>query len=87
MTTKRISQREARRLRKRVEELERQDNRRRNAWANEYPGGVNIGSVTLADADCHVIGAIHAARLLKHAVVVTRTGGTINFFALPLAQS
>ena len=78
-----ISQREARRLRKRVDELERQQLQRLSRWASNYPGGVVLGSIR-RDKDC-LTGRIDAAHMLAHAVVV-RQGeqGEITFFALPL---
>jgi hypothetical protein len=81
---KRISQREAHRLRKRLEELDSLENRRANAWASEWPMGANIGRVKVS-ADSYIAGAIRTSRLLRHAVVVTcDESGTINFHALPL---
>ena len=41
-----ISQREARRLLKRVTELERKESTRANAWVSDWPGGVHIATVT-----------------------------------------
>lgn len=79
-----ISQREARRLRKRVEALQREIDTRRNAWASEYPGGVHLGTVELGDGSLK--GAVYAARLLKHAVVVTLDGTRARFYALPEAK-
>lgn len=80
----RISQREARRLRKRVSELEATERRRRGHWAHEFPGGTIITSAKF-DAASTVPVAIKTARLLKHAVVAScDTDGTVYFFALPL---
>ena len=62
-----ISQREARRLRKRVAELEQADAGRRNRWAADYPGGVNIDTIAVTETEWHVV---QTARLLGHAVVV-----------------
>lgn len=81
-----ISQREARRMRKRLTELEQAENSRRNGWVREYPGGVNIASVSWAK-DERIPVAIRTARLLGHAVVVTADdGGGVRFFALPLGS-
>ncbi len=44
---KKISQREARRLRKRVARLEHEQGVRVARWNREYPGGVNIATITL----------------------------------------
>lgn len=79
-----ISQREARRLRKRVHELEYQERKRGNAWCYEWPMGVNIGRVKL-NGDSALVGAIRTSRLLKHAVVVScDETGIVNFHAMPL---
>jgi len=82
--TKTISQREARALKRRVAELEADEDRRRNAWADIYPGGVNIATLTIPD---NTRSAVHTARLLRHAVVVTlNNNGTLCLHALPLGS-
>jgi len=79
-----ISQREARELRRRAAELESIEDRRRNAWADSYPGGANIMTVNIMS---EVRTAIHTARLLKHAVVVTlASDGAMKLHALPLGS-
>lgn len=79
-----ISQREARELRRRVVELESAEDRRRNAWADSYPGGANIMTISVTS---DVRAAIHTARLLKHAVVVTLSSdGGMRLHALPLGS-
>jgi hypothetical protein len=81
-----ISQREARKLRKRIEELEKQEDKRGNAWSSEWPMGKCLGKVQI-QADSFMRGAIHASRLLKHAVVVSENDqGEIWFHAMPLAK-
>ena len=83
-TRKTISQREARELKRRVAELEAAEDRRRNAWADTWPGGANIGTLTITDA---TRTAVHTARLLKHAVVVSLTSdGILRLHALPLGS-
>lgn len=80
----RISQREARRLRKRVAELEQQERARRNAWSGDWFCGVNIATVT---PDPVTLSALKTARLLKHAVVcITDMSDHVRFQALPLAD-
>ena len=84
MTTKPITQREARALRARVAELERREKNRRGTWFNNYPGGQHIGSFTVNDVTA---AKIRIARVLKHAVVVTNgNSGELHFYALPLAK-
>jgi hypothetical protein len=81
-----ISQREARRLRKRVEELERADNSRRNRWSADWPGGTNICTAKWESND-RVPVTINTARALRHAVIVTaKEDGTVMFYALPLPE-
>lgn len=83
--TKPISQREARRFKKRAKELEDQLDRQRRRWSSEYVGGVHLGNL-LRDRDWFS-GRIESARMLGHAVVVTEEGdGKLNFFALPLPK-
>jgi ribonucleotide reductase alpha subunit len=62
-----ISQREARRLKKRVEALEQRERVRNRAWASEYPGGVNIDTIEVKSVEWHIVTT---ARRLGHACVV-----------------
>jgi hypothetical protein len=79
-----ISQREARRLKKRVEELEEMDNKRRQAWKSEYPGGVFLEGIAVQP---WTYATVKTARKLGHAVVITTNGeNTIQFYALPLSR-
>lgn len=83
--TKHITQREARDLKRRVKVLEAAEDRRRNAWADSWPGGVNIATVT---ADEYAQSTVRTARLLKHAVVVTLSSdGSLRLYALPLGSN
>lgn len=82
--SKRISQREARRLRQRVDQLERAIERQRASYAQEWFGGVNIASHQMPDS---VAACIRTARQLKHAVVVIGDDSdSIRFMALPLPK-
>lgn len=82
--TKPISQREARHLRRRARELEAIINRQKNAWAETWPGGTNITTISVLDV--HVT-AVRVARLLGHACVATVTSdGQIAIHALPLGS-
>lgn len=84
MTTKPITQREARALRARVAELERLEEHRRATWFSDYPDGMHIGSFTVNDVTA---AKVRTARLLKHAVVVTNGNvGELHFYALPVAK-
>jgi len=78
----RISQREARRLKKRAEAAELELDLQRNAWAVEWPRGTHIGSSRPPEG---VASAIRTARKLRHAVVViAREDGETLYYALPL---
>jgi hypothetical protein len=77
-----ISQREARRLRKRVSELESVLANQRRLYAQEWTGGTEIGTATFTEDI--VTTAIRTARRLNHAVVVVgNETRTIRFIALP----
>ncbi len=62
-----ISQREARRLQKRIIELEAVIDQQRGSWNNEWPGGVHVDTVKVNDIE---YGIANTARKLGHAVVV-----------------
>ncbi|QEE24549.1 hypothetical protein CS053_08565 [Rhodanobacter glycinis] len=79
-----ISQREARELKRRVADLERQEDLRRNCYAQSYPGGMHIGALSVA-IDDYV--RVSVARRLKHAVVCTTENGVIQLYALPLGSA
>jgi hypothetical protein len=82
-----ISQREARRLRRLVAELEQQEHERLQSWATRWPGGVNIVSSKWAANDA-VPMAIRTARKLGHAVIaLADDDGAVRFIALSLAPS
>jgi hypothetical protein len=78
-----ISQREARRLRQRVNQLEREIYSQRRYWVADYPGGVAIAHET---ASVQTRIAIQTARALGHAVVTVQSGESIQYFALPLPK-
>ena len=78
-----ISQTEARRLKRRVEQLEAADRARRQTWSRDYPGGVNIASTTYPSSQEFVPAVIATSRKLGHAVVATVDGNRVAFYALP----
>lgn len=81
-----ISQREARRLRRRVDELERIEERRRNFWVREWSGGVEIQRAKWEPSDSVPI-AIRTARKLSHAVIaIEDEAGLVRFIALPVGK-
>ena len=82
-----ISQREARRLKKRVEQLERTLNGYYHAWGDSFVGGTHLGTVPPEAAlGRQLFGALEAARKLRHAVVINAHPDGVKFYALPLAK-
>lgn len=68
MAAKNISQREARRLQKRVFELMRNEAVRAQRWSTDYPGGTNIATIELSPI---IYAKVDTARRLGFALVVT----------------
>lgn len=86
MTTKRISQREARSLRARVQKLTLHLKNQRYRYASEWPGGVCLGTFLYAADDARA-SAVHTARRLKHAVVAVDNGEReFKLFAIPFGE-
>ncbi len=81
-----ISQREARRLRQRVNELEEVLTKQRSWWRTDYPGGVNIAQHDHGSGTAFLPAVVNNSRRLGHAVVVTVDGGKLMYYALPLAE-
>lgn len=78
-----ISQVEARRLKKRVADLERMEKNRRWLYASDYPGGVNIAQNTHANSTDFLPAVIKNSRLLGHAVVCVTDGNVVRYYAIP----
>ena len=86
MSARKISQREARRLRKRVNELEADVELRTRQWGSSYPGGVHITSFGVA-GNPEERGAMESAQKLGAALVARCTDKTLMIFAvLPKAR-
>lgn len=81
-----ISQREAKRLMKRVKDLELIINDQRHAWAAEFVSGTHLGTWPRASVGDELFGAIQAARKLRHAVVINAQSDGVKFYALPLGE-
>jgi len=79
-----ISQREARRLRRRVQELEAELQTQRSTWSREWPGGVHLCNLEVSLVD---YARLETARKLDHAVVVTLSGREVRMYALPLPKA
>lgn len=85
MATKRkvISQREARKLKRRVEDLECMIQRQRSTYVASYPGGVHLGVIT-SMMDDNTMAGVYTAQRLGHAVVATADGAhKFNLYAIP----
>lgn len=86
MASRRISQREARRLLARVLRLERERDEQRAGWATDYPCGVNIATLDLSQLPAE-LSAIRTARRLAHAVVAVTEQHQVRLYALPLPEA
>lgn len=82
--SKHISQREARRLRQRVNELEATLQRFYHQWGAEFVGGTHLHTIPRSDVPDLLFGAVHAARKLRHAVAVNAHSDGLKFYGLPL---
>jgi hypothetical protein len=71
---RKLSQREARRIKKRVGELELRLKQQRDRWSSDWgPDWVNIETLTLTPES---FAKIKTARLLGHAVILLPHNGT-----------
>lgn len=77
-----ISQVDARKLKRRVQELERILEHQRAAWCCDYPGGTHIATVEMPDAS-HTPTAVRVARKLGHSVVVIDSDRQLLLYAMP----
>jgi hypothetical protein len=76
---KKISQREARRMRKELQALRKRDEARERSWSSEYPDAIHIAS---SSPSTDVVAIIKTARKLGHAVICTAEGdGKIFYYA------
>jgi len=78
-----ISQREARRLRREVKRLEEVIREQRRYWATEWPNSTVLGRLAVPS---ETQAMVRTARILKHAVVVTLEGENLKFFGLELPK-
>ena len=77
---KQISQAEARRLKKRVRELEDRDRIRMNRYRSDYPGGVFALGFSMEVAP---LAALTMATKLGCALVAKISGGQLDIYAVP----
>jgi hypothetical protein len=78
-----ISQVEARRLKRRVEQLEFAETERRRVYTRNYPGGVNIAQQAHGSRTEFLPAVIANSRKLGHAVVCTVDEGLVLYYAIP----
>ena len=50
-----ISQREAQRMRKELRELHERAAERQRSWSSDWPGGVNIDTITVNDVEWYIV--------------------------------
>lgn len=85
MPRKKLSQREAGRLLKRLAAYQEAFDGMYRLWAQEYQGGVEIMRMTTTESERCPIAVIGVARKLGHAVVVIDDDKVgLRFIALPL---
>lgn len=77
---RKISQTEARKLRRRVEELERMRRTMFARYGTDFEG-THIGYMSLSRDNSTVV-SIRTARALGYGIAVTESGGELNFYAI-----
>lgn len=80
---KKISQREARRLRKRVQELEATRNRELDAWKREYPGGRHCATFTTTP---ELQGRFWAFQSMQHVLVARYDHGDRQLYVYAIER-
>lgn len=77
-----ISQREARALRKRVKELEDQRRQERATWSRTFPpGSVHLASVSMVK-DSRAYGRLEASCMLGKVLVAKLDGDALHVYAV-----
>lgn len=79
MPTKRISQREARKLRKELDRMREAERMRGIQWRSGYPGGVHVQNVTVSP---EAAARLDTAARLDHALVAKIEGSTLRLYAM-----
>lgn len=78
-----ISQNEARRMRKRLKDLETRDRQLANGWLKEWPDGVHLLTMDKTDVVGEEdVAVIRTARRLGHPVVVAEQAGSLHFYGV-----
>lgn len=79
---KKISQREARMLRRRVAELVKAREAQLSRWTKDYPGGVHIDSININTTEQAIVDT---ADKLGFALVAKARNGHIDLFAVKMS--
>lgn len=86
MSMDKITQTEARRLKRRVKELEDVLQAERRRYGSEWPGGTVIAEQAFESSRNFVPAVVTVARSLGHAVVVAVSSNRVIYRALPHPQ-
>lgn len=77
---KKISQAEAWSMKHQIRRMKEQDEKRNNAYAQEFPNGIHI---TTLNIDAVIDAKLKTARRLGYALVATApNAGQVNFYAI-----
>lgn len=79
MKNKIISQREARRLRKRIAEIEEQNWQRYSRWNRSFPGGTLMQSLSLGEGPSATLNAV---KRLGFVMVAKIDGNQLHIYAV-----
>lgn len=83
MSSRNISQREARATRKELADLKARRRIEVENWSNEWPDGVHLFTGSKGDTlDAGDIAIVRTARALGHPVVVTASGDGLHFYGI-----
>lgn len=74
-----ISQREARRIKKRLADMEEAERRRYSKWCSDFPGGTHMQSLTLSEIPA---ATLNATSRLGFVMVGKIDGNILNVYAV-----
>lgn len=74
-----ISQREARKMRKQIAEMGERDRRRLAIWSSDYPGGTHMQSLTLQEGPA---ATLNATQRLGFVMVAKIVGSALYVYAV-----
>jgi hypothetical protein len=78
-----ISQREARKLKKRVEELEQRERARISRYSSDFPGGIHVQTLNLNEVPA---ARLQTAAKLEHALVGRVNGNELYIYAVEVKK-